>query len=302
MSYIITKSSVFETKAQTIVNTVNCVGFMGAGLALEFKLRYPELFKKYQEDVKKGLVKIGIMNYYEDAEVKAINFPTKLDFKNPSKLKWIEMGLDNLIKTYKEHNVTSIAIPKLGSRSGGLDWEEVKHLIIRKLRDLPIPVYICEDSNPPEGTERKMLDFIKGFNLVNLGIGSNLYRPLERNIKKATRFFDIRGRGVGIGTYEKAFNAAYSYANNKVTSYDHRNYGEKEIMFIHSIIEDFNLKPGLFLEGKEAEELKIYLKTIAYEGFSFYEFLGPRKSMKSLIKFRDYVLEKSMTTSLLDPQ
>lgn len=291
MSYIVTKSSVFEVGAQTIMNTVNCVGFMGAGLALEFRLRYPKLYEQYKKDCIEHKIKVGFVNYYEDDEVKAINFPTKDHFKNPSKIEWIEAGLDDFVHTYENHNVTSIAIPKLGSGNGGLDWDEVKRLIIKKTKDLPINVYICEDSNPPEGIEKKMFEFIKSYNLLNLNLRSDRYRNIEFNIKKAKRFFEIKGDGVGIDSYESVFNAAYSYATGKEIRREYKNFTEDEIKSTYKKIVSLKWANIIKLTPKQESELRHYTNLIINKEFSFYEFLSNSKS--SFQRLRKYCFEDS---------
>lgn len=276
--------TVFNTPAEWIVNTVNCVGFMGAGLALEFRLRYPALYEKYKEDCKNNIIRVGKMNYYQDNEVKAINFPTKIDFKDPSKIEWIASGLDDLIATYKAHGVTSIAIPKLGAKNGGLDWEEVKKLIIHKTSTMPITVYICEDSNPASGIEKTMLDFIKSYNLLNLDLRSDRYRPLEKNIKQAKRFFDIKGDGVGIHTFEKVFIQAYLFAKGKPVNQTHKHYSTAEIMEILDQVRSPHLHVGEILSPKQKVEFERYLESIQAKGFSFYEFLSLNKPWANNIR------------------
>jgi O-acetyl-ADP-ribose deacetylase (regulator of RNase III) len=154
--------TVFNTPAKAIVNTVNCVGTMGKGLALEFKLRYPDMYEEYKKQCEIKEIKIGKIKLYEESEnLWIMNFPTKMHWRNPSKMEYIEAGLKYFVKNYKKINIESIAFPKLGSNNGGLKWEDVKVLMEKYLNDLDIDVYICLDKKrEPEGKEKEMLDSI----------------------------------------------------------------------------------------------------------------------------------------------
>ena len=99
---VLDSSNVFNTDADAIVNTINCVGFMGKGLALEFSLRYPKLLVDYKEKCSKKEINIGKLYYYKEDNILIINFPTKKDYKFPSKLEWIEKGLLEFVNTYKK--------------------------------------------------------------------------------------------------------------------------------------------------------------------------------------------------------
>lgn len=112
----------FSSKAQTLVNTVNCVGVMGKGVALEFKKRFPSLFEDYAELCKHKQVKLGEPYLYRGAGNKLVlNFPTKGHWRSPSRLANIEAGLDYFVKHYAEWGITSIAFPPLGCGNGGLE-------------------------------------------------------------------------------------------------------------------------------------------------------------------------------------
>ncbi|MGM0841377.1 MAG: type II toxin-antitoxin system antitoxin DNA ADP-ribosyl glycohydrolase DarG [Bacillota bacterium] len=136
-----------------IVNTVNCVGVMGKGIALEFKKRYPENFNIYKNECKeKNLVpgKMLTVNNTSNFENPKyiINFPTKNHWRNPSKIEYIESGLLTLKEVIKEHSIKSIAMPALGCGNGGLNWGEVKSLIIKELSSLKdVQIYIYEPNH-----------------------------------------------------------------------------------------------------------------------------------------------------------
>lgn len=140
--------NIFTSNCQTLVNTVNCVGVMGAGIALEFKYRYPDMFDKYVKYCNDGLIQIGKLWIYDVPNVsqKVLNFPTKQHWKYPSKYEFLEKGLKRFIETYQEKAITSIAFPMLGALNGGLEPEKVLDLMQTYLSQCDIPVEIYEYS------------------------------------------------------------------------------------------------------------------------------------------------------------
>lgn len=159
------EGNIFESPAQVIVNTVNTMGVMGKGLALSFKQRYPEMFEKYKVACEKHLLSIGKLMLFYEPDHWLLLFPTKENWRNPSKLEYIEKGLMKFVQTYAEKNITSIAFPKLGCGNGELNWNDVKPLMERYLKKLPIDIYIYLGTNPdsmPEHKEpQKTLDWLK---------------------------------------------------------------------------------------------------------------------------------------------
>ena len=115
------EGDMFQSTAQTLVNTVNCVGIMGKGVALEFKNRFPDMFKDYVERCNRGEVKIGQPYLYKSLFLPWIlNFPTKDHWRSVTNLQDIVHGLDYLLSHYKEWGITSIAVPPLGCGHGVL--------------------------------------------------------------------------------------------------------------------------------------------------------------------------------------
>jgi O-acetyl-ADP-ribose deacetylase (regulator of RNase III)/uncharacterized protein YwgA len=141
----------FASNAQTLVNTVNCVGIMGKGVALEFKKRYPAIFEDYARRCELKRVRLGEPYVFEDASGrKIVNFPTKDHWRSPSRLVDIESGLDFFIKNYQQWGITSIAFPPLGCGNGGLEWADVGPLIYAKLHALPIEVEVYAPFGTPK--------------------------------------------------------------------------------------------------------------------------------------------------------
>lgn len=151
---IVKIGDLFEGDAATLVNTVNCVGVMGKGIAQEFKKRYPEMFLDYQARCKNNEVKAGVPYLYKDlAGTSILNFPTKNHWRSPALLEDVIKGLDIFISQYKEWGIESISFPPLGCGNGGLDWEIVGPIMYQKLSQLDINVEIYA----PYGTPAKQL-------------------------------------------------------------------------------------------------------------------------------------------------
>lgn len=127
----------------TLVNTVNCVGVMGAGIALEHRLRDPEMFARYKEMCDQSLLTPGKLWLWKKSQKWVLNFPTKVDWKQPSKLQYIEEGLEKFVATYKERGITSIAFPLLGAQNGGIDEDLAMGVMVSHLTkcDIPIEIY-----------------------------------------------------------------------------------------------------------------------------------------------------------------
>lgn len=146
--------NLFESQAQTLVNTVNCVGVMGKGVALEFKKRFPTNFEDYAARCKRKQVRLGQPYLYRDSSGRSIvNFPTKDHWRSPARLRDIERGLDYFAHHIEEWGIQSVAMPPLGCGNGGLEWSEVGPLIYSKLHSLPIDVEVYA----PFGTPRNQV-------------------------------------------------------------------------------------------------------------------------------------------------
>lgn len=143
--------NLLDSKAEALVNTVNTVGIMGKGIALQFKNMFPNNFKLYAQACKNKEVKVGQLLITEEEALLAgkkiiINFPTKTNWRLPSEYPYIEAGLTELVKVIREKNIKSIAIPPLGSGNGGLDWNKVKLIMEKHLADVDCDIHIYEPS------------------------------------------------------------------------------------------------------------------------------------------------------------
>lgn len=152
------RNSIFESNAQVLVNTVNTVGVMGKGLAHEFKKLYPDMFKSYQKFCDSNQFQIGQLYLYKTEHKWVLNFPTKKNWRKPSELEYIELGLQKFVDNFECMGIKSIAFPMLGCGNGGLDWSDVKPIMEKYLKRLPMDIYIHiyeKDKYEPEHTSQK---------------------------------------------------------------------------------------------------------------------------------------------------
>ena len=149
--------NLLNDSAEALINTVNTVGVMGKGIALQFKQAYPQMFKEYVRAHKESKLEIGKMHIYKLDELVGpkyiINFPTKQHWRAPSKIEFIEKGLVDLVKVLDELNIGSIAIPPLGCGNGGLEWKQVQPLIVNAFKDKDIIVNLYNAQQPPPAEE-----------------------------------------------------------------------------------------------------------------------------------------------------
>ena len=207
--------NIFNSKCQTVVNTVNCVGVMGKGIAQVYKLRYPMMFAEYKAHCKNKLIKPGILWLFNKQKNAPwiLNFPTKYHWKYPSKIEWIESGLKKFVDTYEKKGIKSIAFPLLGTHNGGLDKEEVKSLMNKYLSKCSIDIEIYDyDPNAKD-------DLFEQFKTKWLALSPESIKK-ETGIqpqyaRKITEIIDLgevnsmialaNYKGIGEKTLEKAF-------------------------------------------------------------------------------------------------
>lgn len=205
------KGNIFTSKAQVIVNTVNCVGVMGAGLALECRLRYPDMFERYVKICDEGLLEPGKLWLYKDNTPWILNFPTKKHWRYPSKESYLRDGLQKFCDTYKSREIESIAFPLLGADKGGLDKSVSRSILIEYLSDLDIDIEIYEyDPRASDSLYLELEEWFLSTELVDIsmltGIKMN-YLLLIKEAMSSNMVFQIGQissiRGIGISTVEK---------------------------------------------------------------------------------------------------
>jgi O-acetyl-ADP-ribose deacetylase (regulator of RNase III) len=154
-----TQGNLLEAKAEALINTVNTVGVMGKGIALMFKERFAENFRLYAAACKSKQVQVGRMFVTEVSELDGprwiVNFPTKQQWRAPSKLEWIREGLQDLRRFLVQHQVKSVAVPPLGAGNGGLDWAVVREEIESALAGLDTEILVFEPTSKYQNVAKR---------------------------------------------------------------------------------------------------------------------------------------------------
>lgn len=255
-----TKGDLLKANTDALVNTVNTVGVMGKGIALQFKKAYPHNFKVYKQACKDKTFGIGNILTVQDnnlnGSVFILNFPTKKHWRGKSTYEFIEQGLDILPSILKKNGIKSVAIPPLGCGNGGLDWQKVKALIEKYLGSLEEEIVIYEPNENIETllkgdtkkqttqlTPAKAMLLYALFYYEMLGEDSNLFVA-----NKLAYFF----KRLGVSDFQRLDFKAYYYGP----------YSEQVIHVLHNMnasylrgLEQMNVKPferiELFYDKKE---------------------------------------------------
>ena len=221
------QGNLLEADVEALVNTVNCVGVMGKGIALQFKQAFPENFTEYANACKAGKVFVGNMFVFKTGKLfnpkYIINFPTKRHWKGKSKIEDIEIGLKALAKQVEQLEIKSIAIPPLGSGLGGLSWNDVKTRILQTFEQMDqVEVWLYEPIGSPAAdkikiatTKPKMTNgralLIKALDLY----GGQGYRRSKLEVQKLMYFVQEAGEPLKL-RYEKQQYGPYADNLNHV--------------------------------------------------------------------------------------
>ncbi len=222
MSVKIVTGNIFTTECQVLVNAINCVGVMGAGIALECRLRYPEMHEKYIQLCDKHKIDIGLLWLYKCPERWILNFPTKKHWKYPSKKEYLHAGLQKLCDSYQARGIKSIAFPLLGADKGGIPTEESMSIMQSYLRNIDIPVEIYKyDPKAKDDLYDKTKGWLLNQDLTEISETMKLRKDYVEKVILGMKRTDInqlnqlaRVRGIGIKTLEKIFTFASN--DNKV--------------------------------------------------------------------------------------
>ncbi|CAI1931501.1 Macro domain [Serratia proteamaculans] len=189
----------FDFDADVMINTVNCVGVMGAGVALAFKKRFPEMFNDYAEQCRLGIIRPGAPSVWLQKdmiskEIEIINFPTKNHWKNPSEYQYIDDGLEWLSNYLENKAGRVVTLPALGCGHGGLDWGRVRSMISEKLENSPAHIYVFEpfDSVKAGNVKAPEADYEKLLGSVGAGLvkhASDAYPEKLRSYTKKDLYF-----------------------------------------------------------------------------------------------------------------
>ncbi len=254
------KGNILQEQAEAIINTVNCVGIMGRGIALQFKQMYPENFKEYKQACDEGSIEPGKMFIYSIGKLfnpkYIINFPTKRHWKGKSNIQDIKSGLIALKEDIKRYEIKSIAIPPLGCGLGGLDWNEVKPLIEQTFKDLTdVEFIIYEPSNNIEQVKNKevpklTLSRAALIELINRYLQSMLDPFITLlEIHKLMYFLQEAGQPLKLN-YKKALYGPYAQnlrhvlnvlEKHYIVGYDGEDNPDKHISLLPGAIKDADL-------------------------------------------------------------
>lgn len=210
MTVQIMKGDLLAQPADAIVNTVNCVGIMGKGIALQFKQKWPANFKAYAVACRAGEVEIGRMFVFDCGGLVRphfiINFPTKKHWREKTKIAYIEIGLADLIEHVQKLNIRSIAIPPLGCGNGGLMWSQVRSRIECALSNLKgVEVFLFEPAGAPSvanmeiNTKKPNMTPSRAAMIKLLSIYRELeYRLSSIEIQKLAYFLEVSGHDLNL--------------------------------------------------------------------------------------------------------
>lgn len=251
------RGNIFDSSADALVNTVNCVGVMGKGIAYQFKRAYPEMFDNYVRQCRAGEILLGHVTTYREKNRCIINFPTKHHWRSKSKLSDIEAGLHSLRQVIEEHQIKHIALPPLGCGNGGLQWNEVRDKIISILESVenttidvyePIGSFSAEVAKKPKVT-------LSHFILAALRI--HLISKNKLVLQKAAYFFNVFS-GDPYFRFDK-----YKYGPYSV-SIDHLSQTIRDYLDYTKLSLDQMIEEGLkqSLEESSSEKLRRSLPVI----------------------------------------
>lgn len=205
--------NIFTTGCQTLVNTVNCAGVMGAGLALECRLRHPDMHTRYVRLCEQGALEVGKLWLYRAEPRSILNFPTKKHWRQPSHPSYLHLGLQNFMRTYQRRGILSIAFPLLGTQHGGLDQDAALSLMLGYLQDCEIPVEVYRhDPAAPDDLYGRFKALMASATDDQVRAATRLRSPQLRALRDALaspRVHQLNQlaawRGVGDRTLEAAF-------------------------------------------------------------------------------------------------
>ncbi|WP_224984225.1 macro domain-containing protein [Geomonas agri] len=216
MALKIIQGNIFTSHCQTIVNTVNCSGIMGAGIALECRFRWPQMFQAYVGLCQKKQMKIGLLWLYRASDRWILNFPTKNHWKDPSKEEYLHLGLQKFMGTYEQKGIESVAFPLLGAQNGGLDQDISRQIMESYLRECIIPVEIYRyDPNAPDDLFLGVKDALAGRTAAEIREAVGLHTDQAEKVLDALQNPAIcqlnrvaTVSGIGLKTVEKLFSFA----------------------------------------------------------------------------------------------
>lgn len=260
-----TQGNLLTNNKEALVNTVNCVGVMGKGIALQFKQAFPDNARAYEKACTKGQVQLGRLFTYITGRLDnpkyIINFPTKQHWRAKSRMKDIESGLHTLKQEIIERGIKSIAIPPLGCGNGRLNWREVKPLIENILADLPdVQITVFKPKGAPEvsampvATRKPIITRARAM-LVKLMEAYSFtdYKLALLEIQKLAYLLQVAGEPLKLQFVKEKYGP---YAENlnfvlqRIEGHLIRGYGDRNTKAMISLVPGAGLKVSKFLENE----------------------------------------------------
>ena len=261
------KGDLLQSGAEAVINTVNCVGVMGKGIALQFKQAFPRNYDAYRRACDAGEVRLGEMFVFDTGSMInprwIINFPTKGHWKAKSRLPDIETGLEDLKRVILDNGIRSIAVPPLGCGNGGLDWAEVEPVIRRALGDLnEVDVRLFAPGAAPKvdemrvGTTRPNMSRGRALVLTLLGLyGAAGYRHSLLEVQKLTYFLQAAGEDLKLGFQKYQYGPYAENLNHvlqRIEGHFIRGYGDRSQAAEIAVLEGGRQEAEAYLAGDEA--------------------------------------------------
>jgi O-acetyl-ADP-ribose deacetylase (regulator of RNase III) len=213
---VIVDGNIFTSKCQTLVNTVNCVGVMGAGIALECRLRYPSLYSEYVALCSQRRIQIGRLWLFKAPDRWILNFPTKAHWRDPSREEYLHAGSREFMESYEAMGIESIAFPLLGARHGGIERDRSQEIMESYLLECRVPVEIYRyDPMAPDDLYDRFRALLADMTVQEIAAESGLRTDYAQRVVTAmddpgicqlNRLASVRG--IGVKTLEKVFTFA----------------------------------------------------------------------------------------------
>jgi len=303
------EGNLLESTSQALVNTVNTVGVMGKGIALQFKNQYPNNYKLYNKACKDGTIKVGKMFVVQEDSLLygtkiIINFPTKTDWRKPSEYSYIAEGLDDLIKVIEKYKIASLAIPPLGAGNGGLNWIQVRSILEEKLGNLRCDIHLYQPNYIVQEVLKKERPKLTPARAMLLSVLYDLVRNgefvSEFSAEKVAYFLQRFGADKEFNlTFEPNFYGPYSgkvkhvlyYLNGSYisgyTAKDKKPFEELDLLF------DAETDVNLYLNAPENSKYKDIVtraKAFLYGSYSYFNM--------ELLSTVDYIVQHNNTSSI----
>lgn len=278
----LTKGNLLEAPVEALVNTVNTVGVMGKGIALQFRQAFPENFRVYETACKRHEVVPGKMLVVPTHRLEnpkfIINFPTKRHWKGKSRLEDIDAGLSDLVRVIREEKIQSIAVPPLGCGNGGLEWSTVLPKIEKALAQVPeVQVFIYAPEGAPAvedmrvATQKpRMNDNRAALVAMMMNYGEIGYRLTLLEIQKLAYFLQLAGQPLKL-TFEKQKYGPYAEALNHVLQrlegHFVRGYGDRSREASIQVLSEGRKEVGAYLADDDATLRRIEAVNDLIEGY-----------------------------------